>query len=67
MFNTNFNLKSVKHANERPINLVMRWNNNRLIYAIGEKILPQHFETEKGKKLWSLGSAKIPLSSTPRY
>jgi integrase len=60
MFNTNFNLKSVNHVNERPINLVMRWNNNRLIYAIGEKILPQHFETDKGKKLWQRVKPSYP-------
>jgi integrase len=52
MFNTNFNLKSVKHSNEVPINLIARWNNKKLLYSTGEKILAKHFETEKGKKLF---------------
>jgi integrase len=52
MFQTNFNLKlSKKLENERPINLVARWDNRKLVYATGEKISPKYFETEKGKKL----------------
>jgi integrase len=52
MFQTNFNLKqSKKLENERPINLVARWDNRKLVYATGEKILLKYFETEKGKKL----------------
>ena len=60
MFNTNFNLKSVKHDNERPINLIMRWNSKRLIYAIQEKIHPDHFGTEKGKKSWQRAKSTMP-------
>ena len=60
MLNTNLNLKSVKHKNERPINLIIRWNKKRLTYATQEKILPQYFETEKGKKLWQRVKPTFP-------
>ena len=50
MLNVNFNLKCVKHNNERPINMVLRWNNKKLVYATQEKIDPKYFETTRGKK-----------------
>ncbi len=52
MLNIRYNLKHVKHDKERPINLIIRWDKKRLIYAIGEKILPKYFETERNKKLY---------------
>lgn len=50
MPNYNLNLKRVSSKIETPINLIIRWENNKLVYSTQEKIHPQYFETEKGKK-----------------
>jgi hypothetical protein len=60
MLNIRYNLKHVKHNKERPINLIIRWDKNRLIYAIGEKILPKYFETERNKKLYQRVKPSFP-------
>lgn len=59
MLNINFNLKSVKQE-EKPIVMVVRWNNKRLSYAILDKIHPKFFETEKGKKFWQRVRSTYP-------
>jgi len=43
----NFNLREPKGTSETPINLVVRWNNNRLVYPSGETIHPDYWEKDK--------------------
>ncbi len=57
--NINFNLKNGKLANERPINLIARWNNRKLVYSTQEKILSKHFETEKGKRYFQRANSSL--------
>jgi integrase len=45
----NFNLREPKANTKTPINLVVRWNNNRLVYPTGETIEPKFWEDDKTK------------------
>lgn len=42
----NFNLRSSKSSKTTPINLVIRWNNNRLVFPTQETILPKYWNAE---------------------
>jgi integrase len=46
----NFNLRDSSSNTETAIHLVIRWNNNRLVYPTNERILPKFWETDKKKR-----------------
>jgi integrase len=46
----NFNLRKPKSVTETPINLVIRWENNKLVYSTNETIHPMFWETDTKKK-----------------
>ncbi len=48
----NFNLREPKGTSETPINLVVRWNNIRLVYPTNETIHPEFWEKDKNTKLF---------------
>lgn len=49
MFNINFNLRQPNSKKETPINAVVRFNKDRLVYPTGEKIHPKHWNSETQK------------------
>lgn len=46
MININFNLRQPKSKNKTPINAVIRFNNQKLVYPTGLKILPKYWTNE---------------------
>lgn len=50
MANYSFNLKHANSTKETPINLIIRWNNQKLVYSTLEKVKPQYFESDRTKK-----------------
>jgi len=42
----NFNLRDSASLNETAIHLVIRWNNNRLVYPTKETINPKFWESD---------------------
>lgn len=46
----NFNLRKASSDRATAINLIIRWNNNRLMYSTRESIKPKFWETDKEKK-----------------
>ncbi len=58
--NTNYNLKHCNSKFETPINLVIRWNNQKLVYSTQEKIYADYFEADKTKKLWQRAKYSYP-------
>ncbi len=49
MAKINFNLREPNSKSNTPINLVIRWNNKRLVYPTGESINPKFWEADKAK------------------
>lgn len=47
MANFNFNLRDSNSKTSTPINLVVRWNNKRLVYSTGLKIKPSAWNDKK--------------------
>ncbi len=47
MANFNFNLRTATSTTPTPINLVIRWNNKRLVFPSNETILPKYWNNEK--------------------
>lgn len=45
----NFNLREATASTETPINFVIRWNNNRLVYPTNETIHPDYWQTDRKK------------------
>lgn len=43
MVRINFNLRHQKKGVESPVNVVIRWNGNRIVYPSGERIDPRHW------------------------
>jgi integrase len=50
MVNFNFNLKKTSSKVDTPINLIIRWEKQKLTYSTLEKVNPKHFENDKTKK-----------------
>lgn len=50
MPNYNLNLKRANAKSETPINLIIRYDNKKVLYSTMEKIHPQYFENDKSKK-----------------
>jgi len=48
--NTSFNLKFPNNKIETPINLIIRWDNKKIVFSTLEKVNPQYFESDKTKK-----------------
>lgn len=45
MARINLNLRDPRSRDASPINIVIRWNGNRLVYPSGERILPRQWST----------------------
>jgi integrase len=45
MARINLNLRDPRSRDASPINIVVRWNGNRLVYPSGERILPRQWST----------------------
>jgi integrase len=43
MVRINFNLRHQNKGAESPVNIVIRWNGNRIVYPSGERIDPRHW------------------------
>lgn len=48
--NCSFNLKFPNNKIETPINLIIRWDNKKIVFSTLEKVNPQYFESDKTKK-----------------
>src|SRR4051812_40871174 len=48
--NLNFNLRKPAATSPTPINLVIRYNNQKFIYPTAERILPKNWQGDKTKK-----------------
>jgi site-specific recombinase XerD len=48
--NLNFNLRNPSSLTETPINLILRYNHQKLIYPTAEAILVRHWQNDKTKK-----------------
>jgi integrase len=48
--NLNFNLRKASSDGLTPINLVIRYNNQKLVYPTGEHICPKYWQDDKTKK-----------------
>jgi site-specific recombinase XerD len=46
----NFNLRDASASTPTPINLVIRYNNQKLVYPTSEHIVPKNWQSEKTKK-----------------
>jgi len=46
----NFNLRDSGSDKETAIHLVIRWNNNKLVFPTKETVLPKYWETDKEKR-----------------
>jgi integrase len=62
----NFNLRDQQSKVKTPVNFIIRWNNNRLVYPTGLTILPKDWENDKskGKKYQR---AKPTLIQSPEF
>lgn len=47
MLNINFNLRRTESKKAEPINMVLRWDGDRLVYSTKIKVLPKHFDTKR--------------------
>lgn len=50
MLHCNYNLRSKKTNGPTPIQLILRWDNKKLVYSTRETIDPKHFEMDKTKR-----------------
>src|SRR5881227_3770191 len=48
--NLNFNLRKPTATSPTPINLVIRYNNEKIIYPTAEHIMPKNWQGDKTKK-----------------
>ncbi|MCI1753146.1 MAG: site-specific integrase [Flavobacteriales bacterium] len=46
MARINLNLRTPRSRDESPINIVIRWNGQRLVYPSGERIQPRHWSVK---------------------
>lgn len=49
MAEINFNLRDPKSEKETPINVVVRYNNQKLVYSSGKRVLPKVWDTKYQK------------------
>ncbi|HRI16790.1 MAG TPA: hypothetical protein PLX89_27675, partial [Verrucomicrobiota bacterium] len=55
MARINLNLRDPRTHDASPINVVVRWNGQRLVYPSGERVIPRH---------WSATSQTVKRSLT---
>jgi hypothetical protein len=55
--NLNFNLRKASSEGLTPINLVIRYNNQKLVYPTGEHICPKYWQDDKTKKNYQRAKA----------
>jgi integrase len=48
--NLNFNLRDLNATKETPVNLIIRYSNQKFSYPTGEKINPRHWQGDKSKR-----------------
>ena len=60
MARINLNLRDSRTTSASPINVVIRWNGQRLVYPSGERIQPRHWST-------STQRAKASLTTAPEF
>ena len=58
MAKINFNLRDLKSEKPTPVNMVIRWNNNTLVFPTGETITPIHWDFQEQQPLTSNVSPK---------
>ena len=58
--NLNFNLRNPSSSEQTPINLIIRYNNQKFIYPTAENILAKHWQNDKLKK----GYQRVKQSSS---
>ena len=50
MVNFNFNLKKKSSSTETPVNLIIRFNKQKLTYSTQEKINPRFWQDDRNKR-----------------
>lgn len=60
MARINFNLRNARSTDETPINTVIRWNGQTLVYPSGERIRPRHWSQ-------STQTVKRTLTGSPEF
>jgi site-specific recombinase XerD len=61
MAEINFNLRDPKSEKETPINVIVRYNNQKLVYSSGKRVLPQYWDSknQKVRKSKDLSTADV--------
>ena len=62
--NVNFNLRNPSSQDDTPINMVIRYNNQKILYSTSEKIKPKFWQNDKSKKGYQRAKQ---ISSFPEY
>lgn len=60
----NFNLRDPKSKQQTQIHLIIRWNNQRLVFPTNERIKPEYWETDKTKSNFQRAKR---IKSFPEY
>ena len=60
MARINLNLRDPRSRDASPINIVIRWNGQRLVYPSGERIIPRHWSVKAQR-------AKATLTTAPEF
>ena len=53
MAKINFNLRDLRSEKPTPVNMVIRWDNNKLVFPTGQTITPIHWDYEEQRALES--------------
>ncbi|MFW5895244.1 MAG: tyrosine-type recombinase/integrase [archaeon] len=59
MATVNLNLKNPKSSKPTPINLIVRWNKQRLVVYTRESIHPKYWQSDKTKKNYQRANKKL--------
>jgi len=59
MAKVNLNLKNPKSSKPTPVNLIVRWNKQRLVIYTRESIHPKYWQSDKTKKNYQRANKKL--------
>ncbi|MBI4946451.1 MAG: site-specific integrase [Bacteroidetes bacterium] len=63
----NFNLREPESEGETAVHLVVRWNNNRLVFPTKERINPKFWETDKEKRNFQRATETKQFPTYPEF
>ncbi|RYE56091.1 MAG: hypothetical protein EOP48_08770, partial [Sphingobacteriales bacterium] len=64
--NVNFNLRDTQSITDTPVNMVIRYCNQKLIYPTNERIHPKHWQGDKSKKGYQRAKSTADFSEFNR-